>query len=115
LPCFRQGNGVTLGGQELQMGDVKVGVAPKEGFAAAQEAGYAVAVSTEVTPELRDEGLARELVRRIQEMRKERRLRDRRPHRAAVRRRRGARTRAGGLGGVRVAGDAGDVGKRGQR
>ena len=42
----------------------------KPGFAAAEEAGYAVAVTTEITPELADEGLARELVRRIQEMRK---------------------------------------------
>ena len=40
------------------------------GYAAAEEAGYAVAVTTEVTPELGDEGLARELVRRVQEMRK---------------------------------------------
>jgi isoleucyl-tRNA synthetase len=70
VAVLRQGNGVTLGGQTLQLGDFKIGVAPKEGFAAAEEAGYAVAVSTEVTPELRDEGLARELVRRIQEMRK---------------------------------------------
>jgi isoleucyl-tRNA synthetase len=70
VAVLRQGNGVTLGGQELQLGDFKIGVAPKEGFAAAEESGYAVAVSTEVTPELRDEGLARELVRRIQEMRK---------------------------------------------
>jgi isoleucyl-tRNA synthetase len=70
VSVLRQGKGVTLGGQDLQMGDFKIGVAAKEGFAAAEESGYAVAVSTEVTPELRDEGLARELVRRIQEMRK---------------------------------------------
>ncbi len=42
----------------------------KPGYAVAEEAGYAVAVTTEITPELADEGLARELVRRIQEMRK---------------------------------------------
>jgi isoleucyl-tRNA synthetase len=42
----------------------------KPGYAVAEEAGYAVAITTEITPELADEGLARELVRRIQEMRK---------------------------------------------
>jgi isoleucyl-tRNA synthetase len=67
---LRAGKGLTIGEHELQMSDFKVGVSPKEGFAAAEDAGYAVAVATEVTPELRDEGLARELVRRIQEMRK---------------------------------------------
>jgi isoleucyl-tRNA synthetase len=45
-------------------------MAGKPGYAVAEEAGYAVAVTTEITPELADEGLARELVRRIQEMRK---------------------------------------------
>jgi len=51
--------------------EVKVSTEDKPGYATASEAGYLVAVSTEVTPELRQEGLARELVRRIQNMRKE--------------------------------------------
>ena len=42
----------------------------KEGFVSAEEAGRFVVLSTEITAELADEGLARELVRRIQEMRK---------------------------------------------
>ena len=50
--------------------ELLVTISGKPGYAAAEEAGYAVAVTTEVTPELADEGLARELVRRIQEMRK---------------------------------------------
>jgi len=43
----------------------------KPGYAVAEEGGYAVVVTTDVTPELAAEGLARELVRRIQEMRKD--------------------------------------------
>jgi isoleucyl-tRNA synthetase len=37
---------------------------------AADEAGYAVGLDTSLTPELREEGLARELVHRIQNLRK---------------------------------------------
>ena len=50
--------------------ELLVSTAAKPGYAVAEEAGYAVAVTTEITPALADEGLARELVRRIQEMRK---------------------------------------------
>jgi hypothetical protein len=39
--------------------------------AAAQEAGYTAAVSTTITPELADEGMGREIVRRLQDMRRE--------------------------------------------
>jgi isoleucyl-tRNA synthetase len=42
----------------------------KPGFAVATEGGYTVAVRTELTPELRDEGFARELVHRIQNLRR---------------------------------------------
>jgi isoleucyl-tRNA synthetase len=42
-----------------------------EGLAAApDEAGYTVALDTKLTPELEDEGLAREVVHRIQNLRK---------------------------------------------
>ena len=44
---------------------------PREGLSATLEAGYAVAVSTEITPELLLEGQARELVHRIQNMRRD--------------------------------------------
>jgi isoleucyl-tRNA synthetase len=64
------GRSVTLDGLELQPGELLVSMTGKPGFAVAEEAGYAVAITTEITPELADEGLARELVRRIQEMRK---------------------------------------------
>ena len=59
-----------IDGIELESGDLLVSMSGKPGFAVAEEAGYAVAVTTKVTPELAEEGLARELVRRIQEMRK---------------------------------------------
>src|SRR6185369_6384951 len=62
--------GVALDGFTLLPEELLVTTAGKPGYAVAEEAGYAVAVTTEVTPELADEGLARELVRRIQEMRK---------------------------------------------
>jgi isoleucyl-tRNA synthetase len=61
---------VELDGFELQPDELLVSLAGRPGFAVAEDGGYAVAVTTEVTPELADEGLARELVRRIQEMRK---------------------------------------------
>jgi isoleucyl-tRNA synthetase len=64
------GRPVTLAGFELQPDELLVSMTGRPGYAVAEEAGYAVAVTTEITPELADEGLARELVRRIQEMRK---------------------------------------------
>jgi isoleucyl-tRNA synthetase len=42
-----------------------------EGYALAEEYGYLAALSTELTPELLREGLAREFVRRVQTLRKE--------------------------------------------
>ena len=64
------GRSVTLDGIELLPDELLVSMAGKPGYAVAEEAGYAVAVTTEITRELADEGLARELVRRVQEMRK---------------------------------------------
>jgi len=42
----------------------------KEGFAVAEEGPYVAALVTELTPELVQEGLAREFVRRVQDLRK---------------------------------------------
>jgi len=64
------GRQVELEGFALAPDEVLVTTSAKPGLAAAEEAGYAAVVTTEITPELADEGLARELVRRIQEMRK---------------------------------------------
>src|SRR5262249_22121041 len=56
---------------ELTPEEVLIRTHPAAGLAVATEKGVTVAVDTVVTPELRKEGLARELVRRIQVMRKE--------------------------------------------
>ncbi|MGQ0603777.1 MAG: class I tRNA ligase family protein [Anaerolineales bacterium] len=55
---------------ELLAGDVIITPQPKSGFAVKAEGEYVVALDTEVTPELRAEGLAREFVRRVQDLRK---------------------------------------------
>jgi isoleucyl-tRNA synthetase len=50
--------------------ELEVRKSPKPGLAVAEEAGYLVAVTTELTEELRWEGYAREVSRNIQELRK---------------------------------------------
>ena len=55
----------------LEPGEVEVMASAKPGFAVAEEAGYVVAVTTALTPELEQEGLAREVVRKLQTMRKD--------------------------------------------
>ena len=51
--------------------DVELRRTPRAGFAVAEDGGYLVAVTTAVTPELEQEGNARELVRHIQQLRKD--------------------------------------------
>ena len=51
--------------------EVEVKSLAKEGFAVAEEGSYVAALVTELTPELVNEGLAREFVRRVQDFRKE--------------------------------------------
>jgi isoleucyl-tRNA synthetase len=55
---------------DLTPGEVVVQTTPVEGLAVATEKGITVAVDATLTPELKAEGLAREIVRRVQEMRK---------------------------------------------
>jgi len=55
---------------ELQADAVLVESSSPEGYAVAEGGGVLVALDTSVTPELRQEGLARELVRQIQDARK---------------------------------------------
>jgi len=63
---------VDVNGEELEIapGEAEVKVQAKAGWAVATEGGYTVAVSTELTTELMQEGLAREVVRRVQDLRK---------------------------------------------
>lgn len=67
----RRGRPVSVAGKELEPEDILLQAQDTDGYAAAQDAGYTVAVTTAITPELADEGLARELVRRVQDMRRE--------------------------------------------
>lgn len=64
------GYDIRLEDHTLLSSEVLVTRAPEEGYSVASEGGYIVAVSTEVGPELALEGLARELVHRIQDMRR---------------------------------------------
>ncbi len=55
---------------ELAPNEVLVTPQPRAGFAVKAEGAYVVALDTTVTPELRAEGLAREFVRHVQDLRK---------------------------------------------
>ena len=59
------GGMVTLTGDEL---DIRI--EGREGFSLAREGAYGVALDLDITPELLDEGVAREVVRAIQDLRK---------------------------------------------
>jgi isoleucyl-tRNA synthetase len=69
--AIRRGRSVAVGSHLLEPEDILLQSQDMSGFASAQEAGYTVAVTTSISPELADEGLARELVRRIQDLRRE--------------------------------------------
>jgi len=68
---MRTGQPLTLDGFELAPTDVLVTVEAAQGWAAAEDAGYVALVDARLTPELVSEGLARELVRRLQDLRRE--------------------------------------------
>ncbi len=56
---------------EIAANMVSAAVSAKEGFDVAHEGGVSVILNTEVTPELVAEGLAREIISKIQQMRKQ--------------------------------------------
>jgi isoleucyl-tRNA synthetase len=64
---------VKIGKQEHELApdEILVNSQPAEGLAVAAEKGVTVAIDAAITPELRAEGLAREVVRRIQDLRKQ--------------------------------------------
>ncbi|MEN8240630.1 MAG: isoleucine--tRNA ligase, partial [Chloroflexota bacterium] len=63
---------IELDGETLEIlpEEVEVRSNAKTGLTVAQEGAYLAALSTELTPELVDEGLAREFIRRVQDFRK---------------------------------------------
>ena len=67
LPLRVQANGETF---DVLPEEVEVKSLAREGFAVAEEGPYVAALVTELTPELVSEGLAREFVRRVQDLRK---------------------------------------------
>ena len=68
--AVQSGASVEVGGFTLGPEEVLVSTTERPGYAVAVEGGYTVAVATELTPELADEGLARELVHHVQNMRR---------------------------------------------
>jgi isoleucyl-tRNA synthetase len=63
--------GATVGDFTLDPDEIEVVARPRPGLAVTQGDGYVVALDTTVSPDLQMEGRARDLVRRIQVMRKE--------------------------------------------
>jgi isoleucyl-tRNA synthetase len=70
VSAIRSGSSVRLGEFELAPDEILVTPQPREGFAVASEGGAVVALDTHLPPELVREGLARDVVRRIQDLRK---------------------------------------------
>ncbi|MDA8189611.1 MAG: isoleucine--tRNA ligase [Dehalococcoidales bacterium] len=66
----RAGEPVQVDGRVLSPDEIEVIGTGREGYALVREGDYLAAVSTQLTPELVEEGLARELVHRIQTLRK---------------------------------------------
>ncbi len=65
------GQTVTVAGHDLAPDDFLLEMRERDGYAVVSEAGYTVGVATTITDELADEGIARELVRHIQDLRRE--------------------------------------------
>jgi isoleucyl-tRNA synthetase len=64
---------VNVEGQELEIepDEVEVRAEARQGLVVAAEGAYLAALSIELSPELVEEGLAREFVRRVQDLRKQ--------------------------------------------
>ena len=62
----------TLDGQQIELtsNEIEVVATARPGFVTAEERGYVVALETTITPQLREEGLVRDLTHYIQDMRK---------------------------------------------
>jgi isoleucyl-tRNA synthetase len=75
LAPLRSGQSVTveLGGEQIELGpdDVMVSTEQSSDWSCADEDGIQIAISTVTTPELEREGMARDFVRQVQQLRKD--------------------------------------------
>ena len=71
VAAMRAGEPIEVGGFTLAATDVLVSVEATEGWAAQEESGYAALVDTTLTPELLAEGITREVIRRLQDLRRD--------------------------------------------
>src|SRR5690606_14887027 len=75
VAAMRAGDPITLDGKDggftLAPTDILVAVEASHGWAAQEESGYAVLVDTQLSPELVAEGIAREVIRRLQDLRRD--------------------------------------------
>ena len=71
VAAMRAGDPIEVGGFTLAPTDVLVAVEASEGWAAQEESGYAALIDTTLTPELVAEGIAREVIRRLQDLRRD--------------------------------------------
>ena len=68
---FEADGSVTLGGVTLAPDEIEIQATPRPGTAVAHDEGLVVVIDTELTPELRAEGDARDLQRAIQDLRRD--------------------------------------------
>lgn len=68
---LEKNGGITLSGYELNLDDVEIRTQDITGWLVANDGKLTVALDITITPELKSEGIARELVNKIQNLRKE--------------------------------------------
>ena len=70
IRSIRDGKAIRLDNLELTSEDVVINTTEKPGYSTATDSGYTVAVATKLSQQLKEEGLARELIHFIQNMRR---------------------------------------------